>query len=58
MSVQAKPEVMTQDGGGSSVILCAYNRCWSLAKALDSVAASTLPESVAWEVLVVARSVV
>lgn len=36
-----------------SVILCSYNRCQSLAKALESVAASTLPESVEWEVLVV-----
>jgi glycosyltransferase involved in cell wall biosynthesis len=36
-----------------SVILCTYNRCQSLAKALDSAAASTLPDSVEWEVLVV-----
>lgn len=36
-----------------SVILCTYNRCESLGKALDSVAAQNLPESVKWEVLVV-----
>ena len=36
-----------------SIILCTYNRCRSLAKALGSVTAQTLPESVAWEVLVV-----
>lgn len=36
-----------------TVVLCTYNRCRSLAKALDSVAASTLPGSVEWEVLVV-----
>jgi glycosyltransferase involved in cell wall biosynthesis len=36
-----------------SVILCTYNRFQSLLKALDSVAAQTLPESVEWEVLVV-----
>jgi glucosyl-dolichyl phosphate glucuronosyltransferase len=36
-----------------TVILCTYNRCESLAKALNSVAAQTLPESVDWEVLVV-----
>jgi len=36
-----------------TVILCTYNRCQSLAKALESVAAQTLPESVEWEVLVV-----
>jgi glucosyl-dolichyl phosphate glucuronosyltransferase len=36
-----------------TVILCTYNRCQSLAKTLDSVAASTLPESVDWEILVV-----
>lgn len=36
-----------------TVILCTYNRSDSLAKALDSVAASTLPEPIGWEVLVV-----
>jgi glycosyltransferase involved in cell wall biosynthesis len=36
-----------------SVILCTYNRCQSLATALGSVAASDLPGSVGWEVLVV-----
>jgi glucosyl-dolichyl phosphate glucuronosyltransferase len=37
----------------TTVILCTYNRCQSLVKALSSVALSRLPESVAWEVLVV-----
>lgn len=36
-----------------TVILCTYNRCDSLAAALESVAASQLPGSVSWEVLVV-----
>ena len=36
-----------------TVILCTYKRCQSLSKALESVAASILPESVEWEVLVV-----
>ena len=36
-----------------TVILCTYNRCQILVKALSSVALSRLPESVAWEVLVV-----
>jgi glucosyl-dolichyl phosphate glucuronosyltransferase len=36
-----------------SVILCTYNRSGTLKKALDSVAASTLIESIEWEVLVV-----
>jgi glycosyltransferase involved in cell wall biosynthesis len=36
-----------------TVILCTYNRCQSLAKALESVAALKLPESVEWDVLVV-----
>jgi glycosyltransferase involved in cell wall biosynthesis len=36
-----------------TVILCTYNRCQSLAKALDGLAASRLPEEVAWEILVV-----
>jgi glucosyl-dolichyl phosphate glucuronosyltransferase len=36
-----------------TVILCTYNRCNSLAQALESVTNSTLPESIDWEVLVV-----
>jgi len=36
-----------------TVILCTYNRCRGLAKALDSVSASKLPDSVEWEVVVV-----
>jgi glucosyl-dolichyl phosphate glucuronosyltransferase len=36
-----------------SVILCTYQRCHSLARALQSVAKSTLPSAVEWEVLVV-----
>ena len=36
-----------------TVILCTYNRCESLAQALESIAASTVPESLEWEVLVV-----
>ena len=36
-----------------SVILCTYNRCDMLAAALESVAISELPDSLAWEVLVV-----
>jgi glycosyltransferase involved in cell wall biosynthesis len=36
-----------------TVILCTYNRCRSLGKALESLAASALPESVEWEVVVV-----
>jgi glycosyltransferase involved in cell wall biosynthesis len=36
-----------------TVILCTYNRCQVLEKALESVAASTVPGSIQWEVLVV-----
>jgi glycosyltransferase involved in cell wall biosynthesis len=36
-----------------TVILCTYNRCHSLANALDRVAAQTFSEPVEWEVLVV-----
>jgi glycosyltransferase involved in cell wall biosynthesis len=36
-----------------SVILCTYNRCESLAKALESIAALSLREPADWEVLVV-----
>jgi glycosyltransferase involved in cell wall biosynthesis len=36
-----------------TVILCTYNRCNELKTALSSVAASTLPESVSWDVLII-----
>jgi glycosyltransferase involved in cell wall biosynthesis len=36
-----------------TVVLCTYNRCRSLSEALTSLAASMLPDSVSWEVLVV-----
>jgi glucosyl-dolichyl phosphate glucuronosyltransferase len=36
-----------------TVIVCTYNRCHSLAKALASAAALRVPESAEWEVLVV-----
>jgi glycosyltransferase involved in cell wall biosynthesis len=36
-----------------TVILCTHNRCQSLATALESVAASELPSSIEWDVLVV-----
>jgi len=36
-----------------TVILCTYNRCGELPRALESVAFQTLPHSVEWEVLVV-----
>ena len=36
-----------------TVIICTYNRCQDLAKALDSISVSELPDSVQWEVLVV-----
>jgi glycosyltransferase involved in cell wall biosynthesis len=36
-----------------TVILCTYQRCERLAKALQSVAGSAMPESTQWEVLIV-----
>jgi glycosyltransferase involved in cell wall biosynthesis len=36
-----------------TVIICTYNRCQDLAKALNSISVSELPDSVQWEVLVV-----
>lgn len=36
-----------------TVIVCTYNRCQVLAKALESMAESEIPNSVDWEVLVV-----
>lgn len=48
-------EIDAQKSGPMSVtvILCSYNRCGDLAGALESIAASQMPSSVAWEVLVV-----
>lgn len=36
-----------------SVVVCTYNRCQVLATALESIAQSTLPGSISWEVVVV-----
>ena len=36
-----------------TVILCTFNRCQKLVEALESIAASILPNAVEWEVLVV-----
>jgi glycosyltransferase involved in cell wall biosynthesis len=36
-----------------TVVLCTYNRCESLSRALKSVSASNVPDSVEWEVVVV-----
>jgi len=36
-----------------TVIMCTYNRCQSLGRALESAASLALPESVEWEILVV-----
>jgi glycosyltransferase involved in cell wall biosynthesis len=36
-----------------SVVLCTFNRCAILPSALDSIAAQQLPDTVAWEVIVV-----
>lgn len=36
-----------------TVVMCTYNRCESLGKALESVAASQMPDPADWEVLVV-----
>lgn len=36
-----------------TAIVCTYNRCESLAKTLNSMATSVLPQSIEWEVLVV-----
>ncbi|MFZ0742756.1 MAG: glycosyltransferase [Terracidiphilus sp.] len=36
-----------------TVLLCTYNRCLSLPKALDSVVAQVMPDSAEWDVIVV-----
>ncbi len=49
------PTPQTRNYAGTSVtaVLCTYNRCKTLATALESIAASQFPPSVNWEVLVV-----
>lgn len=49
------PDSDARSGGqvDVTVILCTYNRCGDLAVALENIAASQMPASVAWEVLVV-----
>jgi len=37
----------------ATVIVCTYNRCDTLAKTLESLAASTIPDSAEWEIAVV-----
>lgn len=54
--IRAMPEIF---GPGRTnrvtitVIVCTYNRCQSLVKALASLAVSAVPDSIEWEVLVV-----
>jgi glycosyltransferase involved in cell wall biosynthesis len=36
-----------------SVILCTYNRCENLAKALDSLAGTVMPPAMTWEIFVI-----
>jgi glycosyltransferase involved in cell wall biosynthesis len=52
-SVESKSQVNMSDVIKISIIICTYNRCQLLAKALDSIAASILGRTVEWEVLVV-----
>ena len=58
--VAARPRViatptktLNNDSMSVTVILCTYNRCEDLRRALQSIAASHMPSSTTWEVLVV-----
>lgn len=48
---QGKTEAASQMN--ITVVLCTYNRCRELAKALNSVANSTVPPQIEWEILLV-----
>ena len=48
-----KPITREKEGMTITVILCTFNRCERLKKALESVACSKLPGAIDWEVLVV-----
>jgi glucosyl-dolichyl phosphate glucuronosyltransferase len=52
-NIDHKAEVCMNTRMNVTVILCTYNRCDSLANALDSLSKSVLPECVTWEILVV-----
>lgn len=47
------PDVQSGAPPDITVILCTYNRCGDLACALEHIAASQMPISITWEVLVV-----
>jgi glucosyl-dolichyl phosphate glucuronosyltransferase len=52
--VELRPPVDIDEGTlNITVVLCTYNRCNILARALQSVAASKMPDGVSWEILVV-----
>lgn len=50
---RTKPGEERQSSMNISVILCTFNRCCLLPAALESVAASSVPPGIKWEVLVV-----
>jgi glycosyltransferase involved in cell wall biosynthesis len=52
-SLTSNHQGVVRDSMKITVIICTYNRCQSLPKALESVAASKFTETVDWEVLVV-----
>lgn len=53
MTATSAPDTQNRAALDVTVILCTYNRCADLARALESIAASQVPSSVTWEVLVV-----
>ncbi len=53
MICQNAAQALQADVKMISVILCTYNRCNSLARALESVVSSKVPDSIEWEILVV-----
>src|SRR5690349_7148849 len=57
MTCQIETDVRDNKSAGISVditvIVCTHNRCQGLAKSLDSIAASIVPNSLDWEILVV-----
>ncbi|MFY9690280.1 MAG: glycosyltransferase [Candidatus Acidiferrales bacterium] len=51
--IASSTEKLNNDSMSVTVVLCTYNRCEELRQALQSIAASQMPSSATWEVLVV-----
>jgi glycosyltransferase involved in cell wall biosynthesis len=52
-ALKATEPIQNADSMNVTVIVCTFNRCQDLARALESIAASKMPNAITWEVVVV-----